>query len=207
MPHLKQKKSWKTPCIHWSVILRGQLYSHRSFVLLPLLSSTQLFPSNKYRTAHKQFVIGGNEFLIIETDNVLWHLEQCCSALLRARASPNVIIVATIIYQCQLGWGVSNWWMQRTDPISRPGLLTSFHLVFAGPSLFQHKLWVFNITLLGPASQLVFVYYITIAAMPSLLCRLQILVGWELEQFSDRKSCVTQQVSVTGNARIFMKYH
>ena len=27
-----------------------------------------------------------------------------------ARASPNVIIVATIIYQCQLGWGVSNWW-------------------------------------------------------------------------------------------------
>ena len=24
-----------------------------------------------------------------------------------ARASPNVIIVATIIYQCQLGWGVS----------------------------------------------------------------------------------------------------
>lgn len=25
----------------------------------------------------KQFVIGGNEFLIIETDNVLWHLEQC----------------------------------------------------------------------------------------------------------------------------------
>ena len=102
-------------CIHWSVILRGQLYSHRSFVLLPLLSSTQLlFPSNKYRTAHKQFVIGGNEFLIIETDNVLWHLEQCCSALLRARASPNVIIVATIIYQCQLGWGVSNWWMQST---------------------------------------------------------------------------------------------
>ena len=24
----------------------------------------------------KQFVIDGNEFLIIETDNVLWHLEQ-----------------------------------------------------------------------------------------------------------------------------------
>ena len=93
------------------------------------------------------------------------------------------------------------------DPSTHLGLQTSFHLVFAGPSLAQHKFWVFNITLLGPASQLVFVYYITIAAMPSLLCRLQILVGWELEQFSDRKSCVTQQVSVTGNARIFMKYH
>ena len=132
VPHLKQQKSWKkhhcAPCIHWSVILRGQLYSHRSFVLLPLLSSTQLFPSNKYRTAHKQFVIGGNEFLIIETDNVLWHLEQCCSALLRARASPNVIIVATIIYQCQLGWGVSNWWMQSKD------FLFSFYAKLCIPS-------------------------------------------------------------------------
>ena len=28
-------------------------------------------------SASQQFVIGGNEFLIIETDNVLWHLEQC----------------------------------------------------------------------------------------------------------------------------------
>ena len=47
----------------------------------------------------------------------------------------------------------------KMDPISRPGLLTSFHLVFAGPSLGQHKFWVFNITLSGPAFQIVFVYY------------------------------------------------
>ena len=32
----------------------------------------------------------------------------------------------------------------------------------------------------------------TAGAIPSLLCRLQILVGWELEQFFDRKGCVTQ---------------
>ena len=46
-----------------------------------------------------------------------------------------------------------------SDPISRPGLLTSFHLVFVGLSLGQHKFRVFNITLCGPASQIVFVYY------------------------------------------------
>ena len=45
------------------------------------------------------------------------------------------------------------------DPISRPGLLTSFHLVFTLPSLWQHKFWVFNITLSGPALPKVFVYY------------------------------------------------
>ena len=48
MSHLKQKNSWKihhcAPCIHWSVILRGQLYSHRSilfyFLSFPQLSSS-----------------------------------------------------------------------------------------------------------------------------------------------------------------------
>ena len=45
------------------------------------------------------------------------------------------------------------------DPISCPGLQTSFHLVFAAPSLGQHRFLVFNITLSGPASQIVFVYY------------------------------------------------
>ena len=93
-PHCVTSKTEKfmknTPlCTMYSLICypsRSALLSQEYFVLLPLLSSTQLFPSNKYRTAHKQFVIGGNEFLIIETDNVLWHLEQCCfSALLRAR--------------------------------------------------------------------------------------------------------------------------
>ena len=120
-------------CTMYSLICypsRSALLSQEYFVLLPLLSSTQLFPSNKYRTAHKQFVIGGNEFLIIETDNVLWHLEQCCfSALLRARASPNVIIVATIIYQCQLGQGVFNqcatkirFWYREPKPSSDLGI-------------------------------------------------------------------------------------
>ena len=93
-PHCVTSKTEKfmknTPlCTMYSLICypsRSALLSQEYFVLLPLLSSTQLFPSNKYRTAHKQFVIGGNEFLIIETDNVLWHLEQCCSALLQARA-------------------------------------------------------------------------------------------------------------------------
>ena len=39
------------------------------------------------------------------------------------------------------------------DPISRPGL----HLVFTVPSLGQHKFWIFNITLSGPAFPIAFV--------------------------------------------------
>ena len=56
-----------------------------------------------------------------------------------------------------------------TDPISRPGLLTNFHLVFAGPSLRQHKFWGFNITLSGPAFPIVFVYYPIYVKFVSLL--------------------------------------
>ena len=56
------------------------------------------------------------------------------------------------------------------DPISRPGLLTSFHLVFTVPSLGQHKFWVFDITLSGPAFPIVFVYYsINVKFVPLLL--------------------------------------
>ena len=121
-------------CIHWSVILRGQLYSHRSFVLLPLLSSTQLFPSNKYRTAHKQFVIGGNEFLIIETDNVLWHLEQCCSALLRARALTSLLLPPL--------YTNVNWVGEFPTDGCKVKLLFSFYAVLFS-IIWHHKVWTF----------------------------------------------------------------
>ena len=40
----------------------------------------------------------------------------------------------------------------------------------------------------------------TIASMASLLCSPQILVGWQLGQFSGWKGCVTQILSLAGNA-------
>ena len=40
----------------------------------------------------------------------------------------------------------------------------------------------------------------TIASMPSQLCSSKILVGFDLGQFSGRKGCVTQILSLAGNA-------
>ena len=48
--------------------------------------------------------------------------------------------------------------MMERDPISRPGLLTSFHLVFAGPSLGQHSFEILTLPSLVQHSQIVFVY-------------------------------------------------
>ena len=76
---LKRVSNLKEPKL--ATLFLKTLFLSRSALLSVCSTSSPfpqlLFPSNKYRTAHKQFVIGGNEFLIIETDNVLWHLEQC----------------------------------------------------------------------------------------------------------------------------------
>ena len=116
MSHLKQKNSWKThhcaPCIHWSVILRGQLYSHRS-ILFYFLSFPQLSSSLQTNIARRtnNLSLAEMSFSLLRPIMFFGIWNNAASLHSCARASPNVIIVATIIYQCQLGWGVSNSWI------------------------------------------------------------------------------------------------
>lgn len=112
VPHLKQKKIMKnTPlCTVFIDLLSFEV----SFTLIGVLFYFLSFPQLSYSSLQTNIARRTNNLSLAEMSFSLlrpimffgiWNnaaLHSC------ARASPNVIIVATIIYQCQLGWGVSN---------------------------------------------------------------------------------------------------
>ena len=113
----KTEKSWKnTNVLHVFIDLLSFEVSFTLIgVLFYFLSFPQLSSSLQTNIARRtnNLSLAEMSFSLLRPIMFFGIWNNAASLHSCARASPNVIIVATIIYQCQLGWGVSNWWIKN----------------------------------------------------------------------------------------------